>query len=107
MTPEPNPFEPPGTRPEARVGVRRAGTIPGINGDEAWYGVQMESMLAGRPFAWATPSGLPLNPIHVGPLAMALWASGPVFWVLRAPAVASGLLLLPIAYVLLSRALDR
>src|SRR4051812_17499537 len=44
------------------------GNVPGINGDEAWYGVQMESMLAGAPVRWLTPSRLPLNPIHVVPL---------------------------------------
>lgn len=83
------------------------GNVPGINGDEAWYGVQMESMLASEPFQWLTPTRLPLNPIHVGPLALLLKAFGPAFWVLRAPALATGLLLLPLAYLLLSKVMDR
>jgi hypothetical protein len=83
------------------------GNVPGINGDEAWYGVQIESMLAGAPVRWLTPSRLPLNPIHVIPLALLLKAYGPAFWVLRAPSLATGLLLLPLSYFLLSRVLDR
>lgn len=32
------------------------GHLPGINGDEAWFGVQMQELRAGLP-AWRTPTG--------------------------------------------------
>ena len=44
----------------------RLGTIPGINGDEAWYGVQAQSVLHGESIAWRTPTGNPLNPFFMG-----------------------------------------
>ncbi|MBI3467641.1 MAG: hypothetical protein HY000_31925 [Planctomycetes bacterium] len=37
--------------------------IPGINGDEAWYGVQVQRWLAGGSSSFLTPSRLPVNPM--------------------------------------------
>ena len=51
------------------------GNLPGINGDEGWYGVQVNSMLAGRPFAMRTPTGLPLNPFFAGVQVPLLFSS--------------------------------
>src|SRR5262245_46303352 len=42
------------------------GHIPGINGDEAWYGVKAQQMAAGQPVLWRTPSGNLLNPFDTG-----------------------------------------
>ena len=70
------------------------GRVPGVNGDEAWYGVQAEMVLHGQPISWRTPTGNLLNPLFFGPqlLLHAIWP--PSFGLLRATAVASGLLTL-------------
>lgn len=81
--------------------------LPGINGDEAWYGVQAENLLAGRPVAWRTPTGLPLNPFLVGIEVLLLTVFEPSFWILRAPSVICGVLAVVLTYVLGSRVLDR
>ena len=68
--------------------------VPGINGDEAWYGAQAELVLRGVPVAWRTPTGNLLNPFFFGPVLLlhAIWP--PSFGLLRATALASGLLTL-------------
>ena len=81
--------------------------VPGINGDEAWYGVQAANLLAGRPLAWWTPTGLPLNPFFTSIEVLLLAIFKPAFWILRAPAVISGVLTVVLTYVLGARALDR
>src|ERR1700676_2739427 len=65
--------------------------VPGVNGDEAWYGVQAELVLRGEPVPWRTPTGNLMNPFFFGPqlLLHALWP--PSFELLRATALASGL----------------
>lgn len=82
--------------------------LPGINGDEAWYGVQAVSAVKGQAHAWRTASGNPLNSFFLGPLAaLHAVAPAPAFWKLRAPAALSGLLLVALAYPLLRRCLGR
>lgn len=66
--------------------------IPGVNGDEAWYGVQIGRLLQGQPFDWKTPSRLPLNPFYVGLQAPFLALSPPEFWILRMPSLLAGVL---------------
>jgi hypothetical protein len=87
--------------------VRGLGNLPGINGDEAWYGIQAYQIAAGRSSALRTPMGLPLNPFFTGmevPLALAF---RPSFWILRVPAVLSGILTMALIFCLGSRILDR
>jgi 4-amino-4-deoxy-L-arabinose transferase-like glycosyltransferase len=81
--------------------------LPGINGDEAWYGVQAFQILTGRSFAFRTPTGLPLNPFFTGMEVPLLLVFRPSFWILRAPAVLSGVLAVALIYWLGSRILDR
>ena len=78
-------------------------TIPGVGGDEAWYGVQMGRFVRGEPFETRTPTGLALNPFFAWWEAPLLLASPPRAWVLRAPAVGSGLLAIAAAYLALKR----
>jgi len=81
--------------------------VPGLNGDEAWYGVQAMELLDGGAPAWQTPTGNPLNPLFIGPVALlhAVW--GPSVGTLRAVAVASGLLALAVNWLLARRVFDR
>ena len=81
--------------------------IPGINGDEAWYGVQASKILMGQSFAMQTPTGLPLNPFFTGIEVPLLLVFEPSLWILRIGAVLSGLLAVLLIWVLGSRVLDR
>ena len=77
------------------------GNIPGVNGDEAWYGVEAWRMLHGQAAGWHTPTGNPLNPLLVGPLALLhLWLP-PSIVLLRSVALASGLAALAVNWLLL------
>ncbi len=73
---------------------RDLANLPGINGDEAWYGVQAEAWLHGEPIDWRTPTGNLVNPLFFGPQLILHSIFEPSFLVLRSVAVASGLLAL-------------
>ncbi len=79
--------------------------VPGINGDEAWYGVQATSWLRGEAVSWTTPTGNPLNPFYFLPLTVvhAVWGVG--VWQLRCVAALSGILAMVINFVLARRAI--
>ncbi len=83
----------------------KLGSVPGINGDEAWYGVQAMLWLRGESVSWRTPTGNPMNPFYFAPLAAvhAMWGVG--FWQLRSVAAASGVLALVVNFWLARRAL--
>jgi hypothetical protein len=84
------------------------GNIPGVNGDEAWYGVQAWLALhGGAEGGWHTPTGNPLNPLFFGPLALLhLWF--PLsFSLLRSVAVAGGLAALVINWLFCRWVFDR
>jgi hypothetical protein len=76
------------------------GNLPGINGDEAWYGLQV---IGTRALSWQTPTGNPLNPFYILPLRIIQQFSPPALWVLRLPALLAGLLLLILGFVLLRK----
>lgn len=80
------------------------GQIPGINGDEAWHGMQALDLVRGQA-ALLTPSGNPLNPFHTLPLVLLHLVFEPAFWILRAPAWLAGVLLPPLAWLLLRKPL--
>ena len=67
------------------------GTLPGVNGDEAWYGMITGELLSGESSSWVTPTGNMLNPFYFGPLLFLHSLFGPSFTILRVPAVVSGL----------------
>jgi hypothetical protein len=78
------------------------GRLPGINGDEVWYGVNVEEFLAGQPYFDRTLVGNRLNPFHSGPLLLASLVAEPSFLLLRLPAALWGLVALAISYPLLA-----
>jgi len=82
--------------------------IPGLNGDEAWYGVQAWWMLhGGAAGGWQTPTGNPINPLFLGPLALLhLWFS-PSICLLRSVALVGGLAALVINWLLCRWVFDR
>lgn len=79
---------------------RELGNLPGVNGDEAWYGVQAECVLHGEPITWRTPTGNLLNPLFFGPQLLLHAFFAPSFALLRLTAVASGILALSLNYIL-------
>jgi hypothetical protein len=78
----------------------RLDSLPGVNGDEAWMGVQAQRLLAGESFEWRTPTGNPLNPFTFFPLLVSHSLLAPSVAQLRWVAAASGLLLLPVNFAL-------
>lgn len=84
----------------------RLDSIPGINGDEAWSGVQALRLLHGESVDWRTPNGNPLNPFFFLPLVVLHAIAPPSFLLLRGVALASGLAALVANYFLCRRAFD-
>ena len=86
---------------------RSLGTIPACSGDEAWYGAQAWWMLQEEPFSWQTPGGNPMNALFIVPLVMAHVYFPPSTALLRSVAVASGLAVLAINWLLCRWVFDR
>ncbi len=86
---------------------RDLGNMPGINGDEAWYGVQAESVLHGESISWRTPTGNLLNPLFFAPQLLLHAVFERSIALLRATAVVSGLLALAINYCLCRKVFGR
>jgi hypothetical protein len=86
---------------------RSLGNIPGINGDEAWYGVTAWELLHhGRP-SLCTPTGNLLNPLFFAPLLLLQAFCSPSIIVLRSVSVLSGLLALVVNWLLCRWVFDR
>lgn len=83
------------------------GNLPGVNGDEAYYGITMLKMRDGERPPLRTNSGLFLSPFYSGPLfVLHLFWWPPSFIVMRLPALLSVLLAVGLTYPLLSRVFD-
>jgi len=78
---------------------------PGINGDEAWYGVNVQELLAGRDVFLQTGIGNPLSPVHSGVLLALSLILEPSGTLLRLPEVILGVAAVALAYPLLARPL--
>ena len=83
------------------------GTVPGLNGDEAWLGVQAAHLAAGEPIAWRTPTGNPVNLCLLLPVAALHLVFGPSVAVLRMMALVSGVAALGANFWLCRRIFDR
>ena len=80
--------------------------IPGINGDEAFYGINVLSILKGGHCSIHAPSENIINPFYSG-LLLLLQAFLPIsFWVLRLPALLMGLALILITYLITRKLFD-
>ena len=83
------------------------GNIPGVNGDEAWYGVTAWRILQGEAINWHTPTGNPLNPLYLGPLTLLHVWFPPSIALLRIVALISGLAALAINWFFCRWVFDR
>ncbi|MDH3718097.1 MAG: glycosyltransferase family 39 protein [Planctomycetota bacterium] len=81
--------------------------MPGVNGDEAWIGVQALRWLDGQSNVWLTPTGNPINVFHFLPQAFLHSLLPPSITLLRLPVLISGLLALVVNYLMCQRAFDR
>ena len=79
--------------------------LPGINGDEAWYGVNAQELLAGGTPFLRTGIGNPLNPLHSAPVLALTAMFEPSAVALRAPEIVLGILAVLLCYPLLRRSL--
>lgn len=91
--------------------------LPGLNGDEAWMGVQAQRFLdggylgmsgatetgGGAQVAWQTPTGNPINWFLFWPTVLLHAWLPPSIGLLRLPALLSGLLALAVNYWLCRR----
>jgi hypothetical protein len=83
------------------------GRWPGLNGDESWYGVNVQEFLAGGTPFLHTGVGNPLNPIHSGLLLALSVVFDPSPALLRVPEVILGVIALVIAFPLLVKPLGQ
>jgi hypothetical protein len=91
--------------------------VPGINGDEAWYGVQAQRVvdqylegqqaLPGEKVNFRTPTGNFWNPFLMIPRIILELTGEPSLWRLRLPAAITGVLTLLVNYWLCRRATNR
>ena len=72
--------------------------MPGISGDEGWWGVQALAWLSNRPYEAHTTSGNPTDPFFLIPLALLHTIASPSFWALRAIPALVNLLALPLGF---------
>lgn len=83
------------------------GHLPGINGDEAWYGVLAQAIAGGTDPQWRTPSGNLPGPFQLGSLLILQTFFPPSFELLRVPAVISSVAAAGLAWWIVRRHFDR
>lgn len=76
--------------------------LPGINGDEAWYGVNAHELISGGTPFGRTPSGNIVNPFHSGIVLITSLAAEPSLVLLRVPSVLWGILTVLLTYPVLA-----
>lgn len=81
--------------------------IPGLNGDEAWYGLWAERLLAGTVSDWHTPTGNLINPFLLLPLCALQAVTAPAPWVLRFGAAISGVAFVAVGFLCLRCTCER
>ena len=91
------------------VGLRcwHLGNIPGLNGDEAWSGIQALKLLGGEPIEWRTPTGNPVNIFFLLPQVILHAIFPRSIELLRVVPLVSGLAALAVNYWLCRMVFDR
>jgi hypothetical protein len=78
--------------------------VPGINGDEGWWGNQALAWLANQPYEARTTSGNPIDLFFLIPVAVLHVFAPPSFLLLRTIPALVNLLALPVGYWFINRA---
>ena len=81
----------------------RLGSVPGLSGDEGWWGVQALAWLSGRPYEPRTTSGNPIDLFFLVPVALLHLIGSPSFALLRLVPVAANVLALVAAFFFVRR----
>jgi hypothetical protein len=84
----------------------KLGTIPGVNGDEAWLGWKASEFARNGKLDWITNSGNLTSPFYILPLAVLHKIFTPSVELLRAVSVMSGLLVLPVNFLFCRKVYD-
>lgn len=79
--------------------IYEAHRLPGMHGDEAWYGLQARRLLAGDVVEWRTPTGNVPGILHLGSLILLHAIFLPSLMLLRLPALLSSIGAIALAYV--------
>jgi hypothetical protein len=77
--------------------VWHIGWIPGLNGDEAWYGVVARHIVSGQNIPSATPNGNVIDPFFMAPHLLLAIALPPGVAALRAVSVLAGIATIALA----------
>src|SRR5688572_23562479 len=72
--------------------------LPGMQGDEAWYGLQARLLLSGAPIEWRTPTGNVPGMIHLWSLILLHSLFEPSLLLLRLPSILTSIAALLLAY---------
>src|SRR5687768_11301732 len=83
--------------------LMRLSSVPGISGDEGWWGIQALAWLSGRPYEAHTTSGNPTDLFFLVPVALVHTLAPPSFLLLRAVPAFVNLLALPVGFWLVRR----
>jgi hypothetical protein len=78
-------------------------SVPGVSGDEGWWGVQALAWLSGQRYETRTTSGNPTDLFHLIPVAWMHTIVPPSFFALRAVPALVNLIALPIAFMFARR----
>ena len=76
----------------------RLASVPGVSGDEGWWGIQALAWLSGRPYEAHTTSGNPIDLFFLVPLALSHAIAPPSFLLLRIVPALVNLLALPVGF---------
>ena len=82
-------------------------SMPGISGDEGWWGVQSAAWLSGRPYEARTTSGNPTDLFFLIPVALVHTIAPTSFLALRAIPTLANLLALPLGFWFVRRLYGR
>jgi len=83
--------------------VAHLGRIPGISGDEAWWGVQATRWVHGQPYERTTTSGNPIDKFLLVPLGIAHRVAPASFTLLRGVPTALNLIALLVGFFAVRR----
>lgn len=74
--------------------------LPGMQGDEAWYGLQARLWLSGEEIEWRTPTGNVPGMLHLWSLILLHALFEPSLLLLRLPSIISSIAALLLAYAI-------
>ena len=83
--------------------VWRLSSVPGVSGDEGWWGIQALAWLSGQAYETNTTSGNPIDLFLLIPVGLVHLIAPPSFATLRYFPALANLLALPLAFVMVRK----